>query len=310
MSSSSDPALAVGARGLVKRFGSFVALNGLDLSVAPGEVTGFLGPNGAGKTVTIRCLLGQARLDGGTATIFGRDVWDDAVAIHERLAYVPGDVSLWPSLSGGECIDVLLRFQGQHDPRRRAELIDRFQLDPAKKARTYSKGNRQKVALIAALAAEVELLVLDEPTSGLDPLMESVFQDVIRQRSAQGCSVLLSSHILSEVETLCDRVTIVRDGVSVVNATLTELRSRALSTVQVTTAAPIGTLLADGGVTVRDEHAQPDGRLRSVLRVSAGALSATVHRLLDAGGEGLVVEPPSLDELFLEQYRTPPGENP
>lgn len=302
-SGASPDGLIVNARGLVKRFGSFVALDGLDLVVAPGEVTGFLGPNGAGKTVTIRCLLGQSRLDGGTATIFGRDVWTDAVAIHERLAYVPGDVSLWPGLTGGECIDVLLRFQGSHDRGRRDELIERFQLDPTKRARTYSKGNRQKVALIAALAADVELLVLDEPTSGLDPLMEAQFQEVVRARSAQGCSVLLSSHILSEVEALCDRVTIVRAGRSVVQATLAELRTRAQSTIQVTTPAPVGALLAGEGVTIRDEHRLGDGQVRTVARVTERALSDAVHRVLEAGGHGLVVEPASLDELFLEQYR-------
>lgn len=213
------------ARGLVKRFGSTVALDGLDLTVAPGEVHGFLGPNGAGKSTTLRALLGLIRVNGGTATVFGQDPWRDAVAIHKRLAYVPGDVNLWPNLSGGEIIDLLLRMrQSKPDPQRRAELLERFQLDPRKKGRTYSKGNRQKVALVAAFAAPTELLILDEPTSGLDPLMERVFNECVGEYRTGGGSVLLSSHILSEVERLADRVTIIRDGRAVESGTLGELR--------------------------------------------------------------------------------------
>lgn len=217
--------------GLEKRFGRVRALDGLDLTVRAGEVAGFLGPNGSGKSTTIRVLLGLLRTSGGDARLFGGDPWRDAVALHRRLAYVPGDVSLWPNLSGGEAIDLLARFRGgraaTRDARytaRRAELIERFQLDPRKKSRTYSKGNRQKVALIAAFASDAELLVLDEPTSGLDPLMEKVFQDEIRAARDRGAAVLLSSHILSEVERLCDTVTIIRDGRTVEHGPLEQLR--------------------------------------------------------------------------------------
>ncbi|OCG74336.1 hypothetical protein A7J15_05725 [Microbacterium sediminis] len=217
--------------GLVKRFGRVRALDGLDLTVRAGEVAGFLGPNGSGKSTTIRVLLGLLRASGGEARLFGGDPWRDAVALHRRLAYVPGDVSLWPNLSGGEAIDLLARFRdGRAETRtaryrvRREELLERFQLDPRKKARTYSKGNRQKVALIAAFASDAELLVLDEPTSGLDPLMEAVFQDEIRAARDRGAAVLLSSHILSEVERLCDTVTIIRDGRTVEHGPLEQLR--------------------------------------------------------------------------------------
>ena len=232
MSVGSRDAMIV-ASGLHKRFGRVHALNGLNLTVRTGEVHGFLGPNGAGKTTTIRILLGLARTDGGTARILGGDPWRDAVELHRRLAHVPGDVALWPSLSGGEAIDLLGRLRGGLNIRRRAELLERFGLDPTKKIRAYSKGNRQKVALIAALAAEVELLVLDEPTSGLDPLMEDVFREVIRELQHDGRTVLLSSHMLTEVEALCDRVTIIREGRTVETGTLDELRHLRLTEVSV-----------------------------------------------------------------------------
>src|SRR5438270_13692525 len=206
-----DGSPVVHVHGLRKSFGRTRALDGLDLSVRRGEVHGFLGPNGAGKTTTIRVLLGMLRADAGDVRLLGGDPWRDGVALHRRLAYVPGDVTLWPNLTGGEAIDLLGRLRGSTDPRRRAELLERFELDPTKKARTYSKGNRQKVALVAALAADVELLVLDEPTSGLDPLMEAVFTQCVGELRAAGRSVLLSSHILAEVEKLCDRVTIIRN---------------------------------------------------------------------------------------------------
>ncbi|MEZ5191431.1 MAG: ABC transporter ATP-binding protein [Nocardioides sp.] len=212
-------------QGLVKRFGSVVALDGLDLTVLPGEVHGFLGPNGAGKSTTLRSLLGLLRTQGGRATVFGLDPWRDAVEIHRRVAYVPGDVSLWPNLSGGETIDLLLRMRDvRPDPARRADLLERFELDPTKKGRAYSKGNRQKVALVAAFAGPADLLVLDEPTSGLDPLMEQVFNDCLAEHRADGATVLLSSHILSEVEALADRVTIIREGRAVESGSLAELR--------------------------------------------------------------------------------------
>src|SRR5688572_24581804 len=214
---------AISVSGLVKRFGSFTALDGLDLEVATGEVHGFLGPNGAGKSTTIRVLLGLLRADGGAVSLLGGDPWREATALHRRLAYVPGDVTLWPNLSGGEVIDLLGRLRGGLDEQRRASLLERFELDPTKKGRAYSKGNRQKVALVAALASDVELLILDEPTSGLDPLMEAVFQEAVNELRGER-TVLLSSHILAEVEALCDRVSIIRNGRTVETGTLADLR--------------------------------------------------------------------------------------
>ncbi len=211
----------IAVRGLVKTFGATRALDGLDLSVRRGEVHGFLGPNGAGKSTTIRILLGLLRRDAGEVRLFDGDPWSQAAELHRRLAYVPGDVSLWPNLSGGEVIDLFLRMRGAPaDHPRRAEMLERFQLDPTKKGRAYSKGNRQKVALVAAFAAPADLLILDEPTSGLDPLMEEVFADCVAERKAEGTTVLLSSHILSEVERLADRVTIIRDGRAVESGSL------------------------------------------------------------------------------------------
>src|SRR5512132_556657 len=238
-------ATAIAVSGLVKTFGQTRALDGLDLAVDTGEVHGFLGPNGAGKTTTIRILLGLLRADSGEARLLGGDPWRDATELHRRLAYVPGDVTLWPNLSGGEVIDLLGRLRGGLDAKRRAELLERFDLDPRKKARTYSKGNRQKVALVAALASEVELLLLDEPTSGLDPLMEDTFRQVIREdRLARGRTVLLSSHILAEVEALCDRVTIVADGRAVETGTLAELRQLTSISIQAELAGPHSWLAA------------------------------------------------------------------
>src|SRR5215204_5763711 len=217
-------ATAISTSGLVKTFGPTRALDGLDLSVRPGEVHGFLGPNGAGNTTTLRVLLGLLRADAGEVRLLGGDPWRDAVALHRRLAYVPGDVTLWPNLSGGEVIDLLGRLRGGLNPKRRADLLERFDLDPTKKGRSYSKGNRQKVALVAALASDVELLILDEPTSGLDPLMEEVFRQFIEEERQRDRTVLLSSHILSEVEALCDRISIIRRGQVVESGTLAELR--------------------------------------------------------------------------------------
>lgn len=211
---------------LVKTFGAVRALDELDLTVTPGEVHGFLGPNGAGKSTTIRAILGMLRLTGGDLRVFGLDPRRDAVAIHDRLAYVPGDTVLWPNLTGGECIDLLLRFRRRYDPRVRDDLVERFELDPTKRARTYSKGNRQKVALIAAFAARSELLLLDEPTSGLDPIMAARFQQTVHEARFDGATVLLSSHIMEEVENLCDRVTIIRRGRTVVTESITDLRMR------------------------------------------------------------------------------------
>ena len=231
-------AAAIDVSGLVKTFGSTRALDGLDLTVQTGEVHGFLGPNGSGKSTTIRVLLGLLRADSGHATVLGKDPWHDAVELHRRLAYVPGDVSLWPSLSGGEVIDLLGDLRGGIDAKRRDELLERFDLDPTKKGRTYSKGNRQKVALVAALASDVELFILDEPTSGLDPLMEAVFQDCIQELKQQGKTVLLSSHILAEVEALTDRVSIIRLGKTVETGSLDELRHLTRTAITVETARP------------------------------------------------------------------------
>src|SRR5918996_3592170 len=239
---------AISVSSLVKTFGRTRALDGLDLSVETGEVHGFLGPNGAGKTTTIRILLGLLRADAGQVSLLGGNPWVDAVRLHRRLAYVPGDVELWPNLTGGQAIDLLARLRGGLNKAHRDELLQRFDLDPTKKARTYSKGNRQKVALVAALASDAELLVLDEPTSGLDPLMESIFQDFILEAKAEGRTVLLSSHILAEVEKICDRVTIIRQGRTVQSGTLAEMRHLTRTTISADTQRPPDGLASLPGV--------------------------------------------------------------
>jgi len=294
---TATPAIAVS--GLVKTFGPTRALDGLDLTVNTGEVHGFLGPNGAGKTTTIRILLGLLRADAGEARLLGGDPWRDAVALHRRLAYVPGDVTLWPSLSGGEVIDLLGRLRGGLDPKRRAELLERFDLDPRKKARTYSKGNRQKVALIAALASDVELLLLDEPTAGLDPLMEAAFREVISAEEHQGRTVLLSSHILSEVEALCDRVSIIRAGRVVESGSLAELRHLTRTSIQAELAGPPDGLAALPGV----HDLQVDGT-RVHLQVDTASLDEVLRHLTAAGVRSLTSQPPTLEELFLRHYQT------
>lgn len=289
------------AAGLTKRFGRVTALDGLDLRVRRGEIHGFLGPNGAGKSTTIRALLGQIRLDGGSATVLGMDAWRRAVDIHARLAYVPGDTSLWPGLTGGQCIDLLGGFQGSFNPARRDELIERFELDPTRRWRSYSKGNRQKVALIAALSCDVELLLLDEPTSGLDPLMESVFQQVVAERALDGISVLLSSHILSEVEALCQRVTVVRAGRAVFSGSLSRLRSGTATAVDVVTAQPLTGLERLNGVSDYRVEPQHNGTRTSLL-ANDHALPRVLTALATASPRELAVHPPSLEQLFLEQY--------
>ncbi|APE36286.1 ABC transporter ATP-binding protein [Nocardia mangyaensis] len=290
-----DTAIAIS--GLHKSFGSTSALDGLDLEVAHGEVHGFLGPNGAGKTTTIRTLLGLLRADSGEVRLLGGDPWADAVALHRRLAYVPGDVELWPNLTGGEAIDLFGRLRGGLNTARRAELIERFDLDPTKKGRTYSKGNRQKVALIAALAADVELFLLDEPTAGLDPLMEVVFQDVVHEAKSAGATVLLSSHILAQVEKLADRVSIIRHGRTVQSGTLTELRHLTRTTVEaVTTRAVAGLAELDGVYKVVTEG----DRVR--FDVDGAALDAAIGRLGIAGIRSLTSHPPTLEELMLRHY--------
>src|SRR6478672_5038045 len=243
---------AIRVHELRKTFGRTVALDGLDLEVATGEVHGFLGPNGAGKSTTLRILLGLLRADGGSATLLDGDPWHDVESLHRRLAYVPGDVALWPNLTGGEVIDILARLRGGVDEKRRASMIERFDLDPTKKGRSYSKGNRQKVALVAALSSDVELLLLDEPTSGLDPLMEAVFRDVVHEFREAGGTVLLSSHILSEVEQVCDRVSIIRAGVNVESGTLTDLRHLSRTTVRATLAHPVDPATVSGIPGVAD----------------------------------------------------------
>jgi ABC-2 type transport system ATP-binding protein len=288
---------AISVSGLVKTFGSTRALDGLDLEVATGEVHGFLGPNGAGKSTTIRVLLGLLRADSGTATLLGADPWADAVSLHRRLAYVPGDVNLWPNLSGGEIIDLLARLRGGLDPKRKTEMLERFDLDPTKKARAYSKGNRQKVALVGALASDVELLILDEPTSGLDPLMEAVFQDTIRDITDDGRTVLLSSHILAQVEELCDRVTIIRLGRTVETGTLTELRHLTRTSIAVETVQPVSGVAELEGV----HDAVIDGT-RARFDVDTARLDAAVQRLSALGIRSLKSTPPTLEELFLRHY--------
>jgi ABC-2 type transport system ATP-binding protein len=294
-----DPVIRT--EGLRKTFGHTLALAGLDLEVARGEVHGFLGPNGAGKSTTIRILLGLVRRTGGTAELFGHDPWHDAAHLHRRLAYVPGDVALWPGLTGGQCLDVLGSTHGGVDRARREELVEEFELDPTKKVRDYSKGNRQKVALVAALSAQAELLILDEPTSGLDPLREQTFQGWVRRRRDEGCTVLLSSHILSEVEALADKVSIIRQGRTVSTDSLAGLRGRARTEVSATTrAAPAGLDEAPG---VSDLEIAPDGEGVSVrFRVDAHHLDAAVGALHAAGIASLTVSPPTLRELFLSEY--------
>ena len=292
-----DPVIDI--HDLVKTFGATRALDGLDLTVAAGEVHGFLGPNGAGKSTTIRALLGLLRTDSGSISVFGSDPWAASVGIHRRLAYVPGDVALWPNLSGGETIDMLLRMRGI-EPRgtRRAELLERFDLDPTKRGRAYSKGNRQKVALVAAFAADVDLLVLDEPTSGLDPLMEETFADTLAERVAAGTTVLLSSHILSEVERLADRVTIIRAGRAVETGTLADLRHLRRSKVVAELAGRMPDLARIAGVS----DVRVDGQTVS-CSVEPGAMTDVLGALTAAGVRSLTSAPPTLEELFLEAYR-------
>ena len=294
---------AISISGLVKRFGPTRALYGLDLDVPTGQVHGFLGPNGAGKTTTLRILLGLLRADAGRVLLLDGDPWTDAVHLHRRLAYVPGDVTLWPNLSGGEVIDLLGRLRGGLDPKRRQELLDRFDLDPRKKARTYSKGNRQKVALVAALAADVELLLLDEPTAGLDPLMEAAFRQVIAEERHSGRTVLLSSHILSEVEALCDRVSIIRAGRVVEAGTLAELRHLTRTSITADLATP-----PDGLATLAGVHDLVADGTRVRFQVDSAQLDQAVARLSAAGVRSLVSQPPTLEELFLRHYQTEDGQ--
>jgi ABC-2 type transport system ATP-binding protein len=288
---------AISVSGLVKTFGPTRALDGLDLSVATGEVHGFLGPNGSGKTTTIRILLGLLRPDAGHAEVLGGDPWKDAVELHRRVAYVPGDVSLWPNLTGGEAIDLFGALRGGLDPKRRAELLERFDLDPSKKSRSYSKGNRQKVAVVAAFASDVELFILDEPTSGLDPLMGAVFEDYVREIRQEGKTVLLSSHVLSEVEALCDRVDIIRLGKTVESGTLTELRHLTRTAMSVETARPVSGLAELPGV-----HDLLQDGTHAKFDIDTAEIDRVLSHLTLFEVRGLTSTPPTLEELFLRHY--------
>jgi ABC-2 type transport system ATP-binding protein len=293
---------AISISGLYKSFGRTRALDGLDLTVGTGEVHGYLRPNGSGKSTTLRILLGLLRADGGTAKLLDGDPWRDVAELHGRLAYVPGDVTLWPTLSGGEVIDLLGRLRGGLDPKRRAHLLERFDLDPTKKGRTYSKGNRQKVALVAALASDVELLLLDEPTSGLDPLMEAVFRECITEDQDRGRTVLLSSHILAEVEALCDRVSIIRNGRTVDSGTLSQLRHLTRTSISAEVENPpygLDRLPGVHGFTIEGS------RIR--CQVDAESLDGFLTQLTKGVVRSLVSQPPTLEEMFLRHYEAGPS---
>jgi ABC-2 type transport system ATP-binding protein len=284
-------------KNLVKHYGKTVALNDLNLEVKEGEVMGFIGPNGAGKTTTIRILLGLLRKDGGTASLFGKDTWENTSELHKKLAYVPGDVNLWPNLTGGEVIDVLGKLRGNFNPKRKTELLQRFDLDPTKKCRTYSKGNRQKVALVAAFASDVDLFILDEPTSGLDPLMEMIFQDCVAEAKKSGKTVLLSSHILAEVEKLCDQVSIIRQGRIVETGTLSQLRHLTRTSITVETGKPASDLGQLPGVyelTVNNNRAK--------FQVESGDLNNIMSFLTKYDIQAMTSTPPTLEELFMRHY--------
>ncbi|WP_340686721.1 ABC transporter ATP-binding protein [Amycolatopsis coloradensis] len=290
---------AISISGLHKSFGRTKALDGLDLQVPVGEVHGFLGPNGAGKSTTVRVLLGLLHADSGDVRLLGGDPWKDAASLHRRLAYVPGDVNLWPNLSGGEVIDLLGRLRGGLDQRRRKDLIERFDLDPRKKGRTYSKGNRQKVAIVAALASQVDLLILDEPTSGLDPLMEATFQYAIQEEREQGRTVLLSSHILAEVEALCDKVSIIRNGHTVETGTLAELRHLTRTSISAELAGP-----PNGLTRLENVHDLKVEGNRVRFDVETRSLDDALRQLTQVGVRSLTSQPPTLEELFLRHYTT------
>ena len=301
MNDASATTNAIEMHDVVKTFGATRALDGLELEVTTGEVHGFLGPNGAGKSVTIRTLLGLLRHDSGAVRILGGDPWRDAVDLHRRLAYVPGDVNLWPNLSGGEIIDYFARLRGDLDIAKRDELVERFELDPRKKARTYSKGNRQKVALVTALSSDAELMLFDEPTSGLDPLMATVFEECVEELAAEGRTVLMSSRILAEVEKLCDRVTIIRHGRTVQRGTLDDLRATTRTSITVATQQPVEDLAEQEGVhAVRSEEA------RLHFEVDNDRLGATMEFLSAFGIVSLVSSPPTLEQLFLREYEDAP----
>jgi ABC-2 type transport system ATP-binding protein len=282
---------------LTKTFGKFTALNGVNIEVNQGEVYGFIGPNGAGKSTTIRILLGALKATKGEAAIFGMDTWKEAVEIHKRIAYVPGDVNLWPNLTGGEVVDLFMKLRSSVNRGKREELIERFKLDPTKKCRTYSKGNRQKVALIAAFASGADLYILDEPTSGLDPLMEHVFQECVGEVKAEGKSVLLSSHILSEVEKLCDRVGIIRDGEIIETGTMNELRHLTRTHLLLETSQPVASLHELKGVHEIEENG---GEVS--FQVDSKELDSVVRYVSGFGIKRIESAPPTLEDLFMRHY--------
>lgn len=283
---------------LTKKFGGFTALDGVNLTVNKGEIYGFIGPNGAGKSTTIRVLLGLLKSTSGTAKIFGLDAWEDAVEIHKKIAYVPGDVNLWPNLTGGEVIDLFLKMRGVTvDSARKEKLIKQFDFDPTKKCRTYSKGNRQKVALIAAFAADADLYILDEPTSGLDPLMERVFQSCVLEAKEAGSSVLLSSHILSEVERLCDRVAIIREGQIIESGSLAELRHLTRIQLSVETKRAI-----DDIASVKGVHDLEAKETAYTFQVDGESLGEVIRYVSDFGVKKLESAPPTLEDLFMRHY--------
>ena len=288
--------------GMSKKFGKFTALNGIDLKVNEGEVFGYIGPNGAGKTTTIRVLLGILQATSGSAKVFGMDAWKDAVEIHKRIAYVPGDVNLWPNLTGGEVVDLFVSLRGKSDKARREALLKDFDLDPSKKCRTYSKGNRQKVALVAALASDADLYILDEPTSGLDPLMEQVFQASVLDLKKQGKGIFLSSHIMSEVEKLCGRIAIIREGVIVETGTLDEMRHLTRMTMSIQTERPIENLAAVKGVHGIAEH---QGGVS--FQVDSDEVGGVVSYLGQYGVKKLESAPPTLEDLFMRHYNVKGG---
>ncbi|WCE39808.1 ABC transporter ATP-binding protein [Brevibacterium sp. BDJS002] len=294
--------IAISMQNVVKSYGRVRALDGLSLDVARGEVHGFLGPNGAGKSTTIRILLGILKHDAGHIRLLGEDPWAKAVSLHRRLAYVPGDVELWPSLTGGEAIDLFARLRGGVDTRKRDDLIERFDLDPRKKGRTYSKGNRQKVALISALASHVDLLLLDEPTAGLDPLMEAVFQQCVREAKEEGRTVLLSSHILAQVEALADRVSIIRSGTIVESGALAELRHLSRTTI---------TAGLEHDVPALSEVSGVHDLTREGTQLHFSADTAQLPAIMRALGEhdirSLTATPPTLEQLLLRHYSDPAG---
>ena len=290
-------ALSLEITDLTKKFGRFTALSGVGLQVSEGEVFGYIGPNGAGKTTTIRVLLGILQATGGGAKVFGLDAWKDAVEIHKRIAYVPGDVNLWPNLTGGEVVDLFVSLRGKHDKARRQKLLKDFDLDPSKKCRTYSKGNRQKVALVAAFASDADLFILDEPTSGLDPLMEQVFQECVLEQKNNGKGIFLSSHILSEVERLCDRVGIIREGKLVETGTLAELRHLTRSTVRVETGSP-----ADGIEKLKGVHNFHRDQNMLSFQVDGDQIGAVIAHLAPFGVKKLESAPPTLEDLFMLHY--------